>query len=210
MANKNPQNAISMQKYMKDQFIFFGIQSPLRKELERPFLKKDELPEFRGLKAIIRELWQKEEREYQYFAIELLKKFKRKFNEPFLGLYEQMITQKSWWDTVDLIASTLVGELLQRFPEMASSKTNLWIRPDNIWLQRTAILFQLKYKDQTDFELLKALIQQTAHSQEFFIQKAIGWALREYSKHDPKAVKNFLDTQTLAKLSVREVSKYLT
>jgi 3-methyladenine DNA glycosylase AlkD len=120
-----------------------------------------------------------------------------------------MITNKSWWDTVDFIATKLVGTYLVLYPCERKNYVNKWINSGNIWLQRTAILFQLKYKEQTDFELLTYIIRQLNHTDEFFINKAIGWALREYSKTNPVKVKEFIDSVQLSNLSIKEGSKYL-
>lgn len=207
--NKNADNAQKMATYMQNKFAFYGIPSPLRRDLQKSFLIKNNLPSLENLEELILKLLSKEQREYQYFAIDLLKKHLKLIDVSFVNLYEKMIIQKSWWDTVDLIASTLVADLLQKYPELIKEKANVWIQSENIWLQRTALLFQLKYKDKTDFDLLQHYIQQTAHSEEFFIQKAIGWALRQYSKQNPHAVKNLLEHQKLSKLSRREASKYL-
>jgi 3-methyladenine DNA glycosylase AlkD len=122
---------------------------------------------------------------------------------------EQLITTKSWWDTVDAIAPKAVGKIADKFPEVVPETIDGWATHDYMWLKRAAILFQLKYKQKTDEELLYQYIRQNAASKEFFIQKAIGWALREYSKTNPASVKKFIEGQPLAPLSVREGSKYL-
>lgn len=207
--SRNSDNAQKMADYMQNKFAFYGIPSPLRRDLQKPFLQKENLPLLENLEKIILKLWEEKHRECQYFAIDLLKKYLKPIEASFVNLYEKMIIQKSWWDTVDLIASTLVADLFQKYPELIKEKADVWIQSDNIWLQRTALLFQLKYKDKTDFDLLQHYIQQTAHSEEFFIQKAIGWALRQYSKQNPHAVKNLLEHQKLSKLSRREASKYI-
>lgn len=201
--------AEKMSAYMKHKFAFFGLNSPLRRELQKPFLQRDRLPQLVELPSLVRELWQKDERECQYYAIDLLRKYSKKVNASFIDLYEVLITQKSWWDTVDLIATSLVGDLFQNHPELITSKADLYIKSDNIWLQRTALLFQLKYREKTNFDRLSGYIKKVAHSNEFFIQKAIGWSLREYSKYEPWPVKTFIKNQQLSKLSVREGSKYL-
>src|SRR5690606_30371199 len=119
------------------------------------------------------------------------------------------IVNQSWWDTVDAIATHCVGQYLQNYPELKEEYNAKWILSDNMWLNRTAIIFQLKYKEQTNFELLKNNIRHFAGEKEFFIKKAIGWALREYSKTNPSAIIKFLDENDLQQLSIREASKYL-
>ena len=113
----------------------------------------------------------------------------------------------SWWDAVDTIADHLIGFHLQRFPELVPVSVAKWLASDNMWLQRTAILFQLKYKKKTDVSLLFHCIKEMANSKEFFIRKAIGWALREYSKTDAAAVQSFVASTELWPPSVREALK---
>jgi 3-methyladenine DNA glycosylase AlkD len=149
-------------------------------------------------------LWEQPEREFQYFAMEMVEKFRKKAPAGMIGTYELMILGKSWWDTVDFIAAVLVGGHFRRFPEMVAPYTGKWMASGNIWLQRTALLFQLKYKKETDFGLLATFITFLAGSREFFIRKAIGWALREYSKTDPQRVKAFVTATPLAPLSRKE------
>lgn len=126
-----------------------------------------------------------------------------------IPLLEWLITTKSWWDTVDALATKSVGAVAKKYPETIPETIEGWAYGEHLWLRRTAILFQLKYKAETDEELLYRYIEQNADSKEFFIQKAIGWVLREYSKTDPDSVRNFIETHPLAKLSIREGSKYL-
>lgn len=120
-----------------------------------------------------------------------------------------MITHKSWWDTIDFIASNLVGAYFKHFPEVKVNTIKKWLASENIWKQRTALLFQLKYKDQLDTSLLKYIIISLLGSDEFFINKAIGWILREYSKTNPEWVLSFTAENKLDKLSQREALKWL-
>jgi 3-methyladenine DNA glycosylase AlkD len=124
-----------------------------------------------------------------------------------IELFEELIIQKSWWDTVDALAAWQVGYYFSKYPEKIQPYTNKWMSNGNIWLQRTCLIFQLKYKEKTDFELLKSFINPLSGSKEFFIQKAIGWALREYSKLFPQEVMEFAGNQPMAKLSYREATR---
>jgi 3-methyladenine DNA glycosylase AlkD len=207
--NRNEENAGPMKKYMKDHFPFLGIKSPLRKELEKQFFKETEILKKPFDKDFVTQLWEKDEREYHYTAITYIGKFIKKLPKDAISFLEELITTKSWWDSVDSIAP-LVGELARRYPEMVEENINGWSVNDNFWLRRTAILFQLKYKQQTNEGLLYDYIVKNADSKEFFIQKAIGWALREYSKTNPVSVKEFIEGNKLAPLSVREGSKYVS
>jgi 3-methyladenine DNA glycosylase AlkD len=207
--NRNDENAGPMSKYMKDHFPFLGIKSPLRKELEKQFFKETEILKKPFNKDFVIGLWEKDEREYHYTAITYMGKFIKKLPKEAIQFLERLITTKSWWDSVDSIAP-LVGELAKRYPELVEERINQWSVDENFWLRRASILFQLKYKNQTNEALLYDYIVKNADSKEFFIQKAIGWALREYSKTDPVSVKAFIEVNQLAPLSVREGSKYLS
>jgi len=207
--NINPQNASFMAKYMKNKFPFLGIKTPLRKELLKQFDKENGLPSIEELDEIARQLWQLPEREFQYVAVGLLRHFSKKVEMDFLSLYEFLITEKSWWDSVDGIAVWLVGDFFKHHPMSIQSATDRWMKSENIWLQRTVLLFQLHYKQSTDTRLLEQHILSVAGSTEFFIQKAIGWALREYSKTDAQFVIHFVEHHSLASLSKREALKWL-
>lgn len=149
------------------------------------------------------------EREYQYVALAFLGKFQKHLTPDCLPLLEYLITTKSWWDTVDSLASHNVGSLLKQYPSSREALINQWRHQDNFWLRRTTLLFQLGYKTDTDERLLFSLVEENQDSLEFFIQKAIGWALREYSKTAPEAVQSFVFRTALASLSQREALKWL-
>lgn len=208
-SHANPKNAVPMKRYMKDQFEFFGIQSKQRRDLQKELMKKENLPSLDQIEGIIKELWALPQREFQYFGMELLEKYVHKVDKEIVTLFEYMILNKSWWDTVDMIAARLVGPVFRRYNELIVPYTEKWMYYGNMWLQRSAVLFQLKYKKDTDTELLFNYIQALADSKEFFIQKAIGWVLREYSKTDPKAVIQFVKSTQLAPLSRREALKVI-
>jgi len=188
---------------------FFGIKSPERKVLKKKFLNSSGLPNQNQLDVIVKECWQLPQREYQYFIMEVLGRLAKKADKGRIDLYEYLVENKSWWDTVDYIASNLAGVHFLKYPNMIKPYTEKWMDSGNIWLQRTAILFQLKYKKETDLELLSNYIQALQGSKEFFINKAIGWILREYSKTDPDWVLNFAENEELANLSRREALKWM-
>ena len=208
--NRNLENADAMEKYMKNHFSFLGIKKPLRAELEKKFYEQTALAKDPFQEEFIRTLWKMPEREYQYAALGYLDKFSKKLVPDDLSLLKELITTKSWWDTVDTLAAKPVGMMGAKFPDTIPAEMDIWAVSDNIWLRRTAILFQLKYKKETDEQRLFTYIRQNAGSKEFFIQKAIGWALREYSKTNPDSVKKFIESTELAALSRREGSKYLS
>jgi len=207
--NISLENAKPMTKYMKNRFPYLGIKTPKRKELFRDFIKENGLPEVSELKQITLDLWKLPEREFQYLAIGFLRKYTKKWDDDFIDLFEHLIITKSWWDSVDGLASWMVGEHFKRFPEMRDEYINRWMKNGNMWLQRTCLLFQLSYKEDTDVMLMENLILSLNGSKEFFINKAIGWILREYSKTDAQAVINFVGSNKLAPLSEREALKWL-
>jgi 3-methyladenine DNA glycosylase AlkD len=207
--NANPEIAFYAKKYMKGQYEYFGIKSPERRELKKEFLQKYGLPGTEILPFITKECWALPQREYQYFIMEVLERLAKKAEKERIDLYEFMILNKSWWDTVDYIASNLVGVHFQKYPDLIYPVTEKWMTSGNIWLQRTSLLFQLKYKKKTDVMLMTNYIQQLQGSKEFFINKAIGWILREYSKSDGDWVRNYVATCQLAPLSRREALKWL-
>jgi 3-methyladenine DNA glycosylase AlkD len=196
--------ALVMQKYLKNKFDFFGIKAPLRREISKFFMEKDHLPKMSEATEIVIELWDQPQRELQYLAIELLRKYGRKSPPDWIILYEKLITTKSWWDTVDGLAAWHVGDHFLKYPDLMPEYTSSWMNSGNIWLQRTCLLFQLMYKEKTDFQLLNSFIISLAGSKEFFIKKAIGWSLRQYAKSNPEVVLDFVNKQPLAPLSYRE------
>lgn len=208
--NRNEAQAGPMKKYMKDQFPFLGIKKPLRSELQKQFFNETGILKEPFNDGFVLALWQKDEREYQYAALSYIEKSLKKLVKDDLALMEKLITTKSWWDTVDTLAAKPVGKIAEQYPEVISEHFDQWITADSIWLRRTAILFQLKYKQNTNEHLLYQYIEKNAGRKEFFIQKAIGWALREYSKTNPASVKEFLQNHSVSRLSYREGSKYLT
>ncbi len=210
--HRNDHQASMMSRYMKDQFGFLGIQSPLRRELTRSILANRNLA---GLSAeelipLVMKLWELPYREYQYLAMDLLNRKMKKASYVMIEPLEYLIVTKSWWDTVDMIASHHVGPLFLIKPELVKKHVSAWMSSNNLWLQRTAILFQLSYKGKTNEALLYRNIGELSGSREFFIQKAIGWALREYAKTNPGSVVTFVVQANLASLSRREALRKLT
>ncbi len=206
--NANPVQAGPMKKYMRDQFEYLGIKSPQNAALMREFINEYGLPPLEKLDVIARELWSLPQREFQYSAITLAGKLEKKLGPEFITTIEYLITTKSWWDTVDILAGHAVGDQFRRFPAVKEKYLKKWRKSNNFWLRRTTLLFQLGYKKETDFDLLCELVQENLGSDEFFINKAIGWALRQYAHTDPAPVKKFVKaTKDLHPLSRREALK---
>ena len=201
--------ASGQKAYMKNRFEFHGIKTPIRRKIQKPFFVKEYLPPKNNLEKIVKILWDKPEREYQYFAQELTEKYNNRFDENDIKLFEFMITHKSWWDTVDFIAPKLVGEYFKIYHEQRNTNIEKWIASDNIWLQRTSILFQLNYKDELDTEFLTYIINSLLGSKEFFINKAIGWILRQYGKINPNWVIEFTNNTQLDRLSYKEATRLI-
>lgn len=193
---------------MKDKFSFLGIQKPQRALLQKEFIKQAKKQKKIDWDFVFL-LWDLPEREFQYLAVDYLLDLKESLEKSDIDRIKQLIINKSWWDSVDSLASNIIGFLCAKYPELIKSHILSWAESGNIWIVRIAILFQLKYKENTNTELLDLIINKNSNSKEFFITKAIGWALREYSKTNKEWVKDFLEYHTLQPLSVREASKYL-
>ncbi|MGE8203454.1 DNA alkylation repair protein [Heyndrickxia sp. NPDC080065] len=208
IAKADKEEAILMKKYMKDRFDFFGLRAPYVKEVFKQILSEYSVqPD--DLKKIVTSLWDKHEREYQMIAIHLLNRYTKWLKEDDIELIEYCITHKSWWDSVDVIATNALGSYMKAFPDHTEEIRERWLSSNNIWLQRSILLYQLKYKKETDSSILFNSILRLNESKEFFIQKAIGWALREYSKTDAEKVIQFVESTKLANLSKREALKWL-
>ncbi len=207
----DPERAISMKSYMKNKFELYGISSPERSKILGSVWsihKKDIQDNFRDIVEI---LWDEEKRECQYFAMDILKKCQSKLNIEDIEFIRHKIISKSWWDTVDFLASNSVGHILKGKEELIKTTIKDFLTSKNMWLARTTLLFQLKYRDKVDEKLLYRCILYLIGSKEFFINKAIGWSLRQYSKTNPESVSAFIEynKEILAPLSIREGSKYL-
>ncbi|NEW80048.1 MAG: DNA alkylation repair protein [Gelidibacter sp.] len=208
--NTNPNIAFEQKAYMRNQFEYYGIKSTERREIQKPFFIKQFLPQKDDLVELVMALWEKPQRDFQYFAKELIFKYPNQLEKKDIELFEYMVTHKSWWDTVDFIAAKLMGEYFKKFPEQRDLYVKKWIDSNNIWLQRCALLFQLKYQENLDTFLLSSIINSLLASKEFFINKAIGWILREFSKTNPTWVEEFASKTALSNLSRREALRLIS
>ena len=209
VAAKDVERATATKKYLKDQFECLGLTSKVRREILKDFLKKYGVPPIHQMEGISNYMWNLPEREFQHTAIDILDKVKKHLRKNDIEWIEKLIVQKSWWDTVDALAAWIVGSYFRLYPQAVIPVTEKWMNSGNMWLQRTSLIFQLKYKAGTDKELLSDYILRLAHRKEFFIRKAIGWALREYSKTNKQWVRSFIEENELSPLSYREASKYV-
>lgn len=203
--------AIAQSAYMRNQFSFLGIKKPHVQKVAKAIFEKHQLSDETELIECMHTLWRLPEREYQYVAIDLLLYYKRLWSADLLTHIKQLILTKSWWDTVDTLAPHIVGRLLERYPLLITD-VDLWITNDNMWLRRSALIYQLRAKHATDTARLFRNILCVAHEKEFFIRKAIGWSLREYAKTDPMAVKQFVwqHETLLSTLSKKEALRRIT
>jgi 3-methyladenine DNA glycosylase AlkD len=206
--NSNIENAVAMSKYMRTIFSFFGIKTVERRQILKKIWKANQQEVSQNAREIALELFQKQQREFHYCAVEILiQELKQKYIKEDIQLIEKLIITNSWWDSVDFLAKYLLGNYLLQFPEETDSVILKFSSSENMWLNRSAILFQLGYKEKTNFDVLKSVCEKHKTSTEFFIQKAIGWALREYAKTNPEAVINFVSNSNLKKLSEKEALK---
>jgi 3-methyladenine DNA glycosylase AlkD len=203
----NATNAAGMKAYLLNQFEFFGLKTPERRVLCKEHYKQYPVTDLRELETIVKECFGLPQREFHYLAIELFAYHKKLWIPSSIKMMEYCLLQKSWWDSVDGMATDWLGPYFKLFPEQTVPVTSKWNLSKNMWLQRSSIMFQKAYKKNTDTALVSKYILNCTDSKEFFIQKAIGWALREYSKTDPKWVMQFVKQHTLAPLSAKEALK---
>lgn len=208
--NADSVNAAAMAAYMKNNFLFVGLKTEVRRKLQKEVWTQHKKEVQRNARDIALQLYAMPQREYHYCAIEILiKELDKKFISEDIELIEYLLTTHSWWDSVDTAAKYLLGGYLKQYPENTARVIKQFSGSENMWLNRSAIIFQLGYKKDTDVKLLFSLCEKHGASKEFFIQKAIGWALREYAKTDPVAIKDFVKTAPLKPLSIRESLKNL-
>jgi 3-methyladenine DNA glycosylase AlkD len=206
----NASKATGAKAYLLHQFEFYGIQTPERRKICKNFYKTNPVTSHATLATIIKEAFATPERELHYFAIELLAYHHKLWTPKTITLIEWMLIHKSWWDSVDSTNSNVIGKYFIQFPSLLESTTNKWNQSNNFWLQRMSILFQLQYKEKTNTQLLEKYIVNCVGSNEFFINKAIGWALRAYAYTHKKWVIRFVkDHPQLSNLSKREALKHI-
>ncbi len=205
-----PAKAPSMVAYMKGHFDFLGVSSPDRKAVQKDFLAAGKHSSAGEILSAVDQCWAQPEREFQYVGTEFLRRWVKKLDAGHMADIERFLSTKSWWDTVDGLATNVVGPLVQAHPELAQVMDQFIDDPD-FWIARTAIIHQLKYKEAVDTDRLFAYAAKRAGDKEFFIRKAIGWALRQHSRVDPEAVRAFVAAHEneLSGLSKREALRLL-
>ncbi len=206
--NRNEEKAVKMAAYMRNQFSFYGIATPIRRAIYKDFLKKERKNTYINWK-LLDKCWADEYREFQYFGVDYLN-----MKKPFLTYEDALkikkyIQAKQWWDTIDGL-DRIVGHIAftdERINELMLK----WSIDKDFWVRRIAIDHQLNRKEKTNTQLLEQILVNNFGNSEFFINKAIGWSLRDYSKTNAQWVRNFIEKygDRMDKLSIREASKYV-
>ena len=202
-----PGRAPAMRAYMRNQFEFIGVGTPQRRLAAKLLLKQLKGIGPDNLLKYACDLWQLPQREYQYVAIDLLDMHSKELGAAQIPALLELVQNKSWWDTVDALASVIGDVLRYRHDGMDQALLH-----DNMWVRRIALLHQLGWRGKVDTERLFHYSLSLAHEKEFFIQKATGWALRDYARHDPDAIRAFIlkEKHRLSALSYREANKHLS
>ena len=209
-AHSQPEAAQKMAGYMKNHFEFFGVDAKLRQNLFKTALKAEGRRDYAWVLETVQALWVQPQRECHYCAIELLRQHPKHYQKDDIHLFERLVTENAWWDSVDPMAAHVIGGYFRQYPEQIEPYTEKWMESGHLWQQRSSLIFQLFYKSDTNTQLLSDYILVLAEDKRFFIQKAIGWALRQYAKTAPQWVQHFVENHTLKPLSKREALKHLS
>ena len=209
---RNEEQAEKMSAYMLNKFKYIGIRTPERRKIFKDFFKEYKKEQEKSEKIdwdFINNCWKNEYRELQYSALDYLQAMKNILTDKDIPKLKTLALSKSWWDTIDCL-DMIIGEIALKYPKVNDTIIK-WSVDENIWLRRIAIDHQLLRKEKTNVELLEKIIKNNFGQTEFFINKAIGWALRDYSKTNPKWVRDFIEKNKdkMAKLSIKEGSKYI-
>jgi 3-methyladenine DNA glycosylase AlkD len=204
----DPIRAEQQRAYMRHQFEYCGLGAPQWMSMAKEIFADQGMFTGKQLEQFIKLSFDQEYREIHYVSLEMMQRMLPEQNKSWIHVLEKCITTHSWWDTVDWMAK-LVGIYFKRYPDLQHQYAYKWIASDNMWLQRVAIIHQLFYRETTDEKLMYDMIRHVAGSKEFFLQKACGWALRQYAKTNPTSVEKFLAKTNLSNLSVREAMKHL-
>jgi 3-methyladenine DNA glycosylase AlkD len=209
VANGDQLIAKGAKAYLLNQFEFYGIKTPLRRQLCKAFYKTHPIKDHTELSKLIKECFNEPQRELHYFAIELLGHHKKIWSIKTIPLIEWMITHQSWWDSVDSTNTHVISKFFLLHPEHIEACTSKWNQSSNKWLIRMSILFQLTYKTKTNTNLLSRYIENSQLHEDFFVRKAIGWALRAYAYTNKKWVVQFVKAHPLLNnLSKKEALKH--
>ncbi len=207
----NPEKAVGMQAYMKTEMPFYGVQKPARVPIARQLVREFPPTNHEDYVDLVLGLWDLPHREEKYLAFEVAEHFRSFVDAASLPLYRRLIVEGAWWDFVDEVATHLVGHLVVHGPLENWPEVDTWIDDPDMWLRRSAIICQVGAKERTDANRLFSFCEARIDEKEFFIRKAIGWALREYAKTEPEAVARFAmeHRDRLSGLSFREATKHI-
>lgn len=210
-ADADPEKAEGMQAYMKTDMPFYGVQKPGRKPILEELVSRYPPETREEYEELVLALWELPHREEKYLAQGVATAHRRFITPDSLPLYRRMIVEGAWWDFVDEVATHMIRPLVIGYPKQIWPVVDTWIGDEDMWLRRSAILCQIGAKELTDADRLFRFCLARAHESQFFIRKAIGWALREYAKTDPGAVAEFVKTHRseLSGLSFREATKHI-
>ncbi len=208
--NGDSTKAPQMQAYMKTDQPFYGVQSKLRKQIFRNAIKKYPVISREAWETLVLELWNGIHREEMYVALDVAERYKKYHDESAWDLFEILLRSATNWDTVDWLSSNLIGRLVEKYRHFERQLLE-WSDDENFWVRRASLLAHLKHKEKTNTKLLADTILKLAHEKEFFIRKAIGWVLRQYSYTAPNWVIQFVKNheEILSGLSKREALKAL-
>ena len=207
----NPEKAVGMQAYMKTGMPFYGVQKAARTLILRQLVHDFPPADLDEYEALVLGLWNLPHREEKYLALAVAQHFSSFVDTASLPLYRRLIVKGAWWDFVDEVATHLIRHLVVNHPEEAWGEVDTWIDDPDMWLRRSAIICQVGAKDRTDAKRLFSFCAGRQDEKEFFIRKAIGWALRDYARTDPEAVAQFVmeHRAQLSGLSFREATKHI-
>jgi 3-methyladenine DNA glycosylase AlkD len=209
LALDNKENAQAMAAYMKTSMPFYGVKAPDRRPLAKEAIKAYPIQNQNEFLQVVEELWNQSHREEKYIAIDIARSHPQYVNPAAFSLFEKMIRDGAWWDFVDDIAIHLIGTILMKYPSAIWPILEKWSNDSNLWIRRTVIICQNKFKKKTDQKRLLFFCLQRSHEKEFFIKKAIGWALREYARTEPQMIYEFIEKnkEHLSRLSYKEAVK---
>ncbi len=208
----DPLKAAEMQAYMKTDMPFYGVQKTQRSPVLRDLVRKFPPRDHDEYGATVLALWGLAHREEKYLALGFARRFEVFVTPESLPLYRRLIVEGAWWDLVDEVATHLICDLVTGYPDEVWPVVDTWIDAEDLWLRRSAIICQVGAKERTDADRLFRFCAQRAFEKEFFIRKAIGWALRQHARVDPESVARFVTEHRsrLSGLSYREATKHIT
>jgi 3-methyladenine DNA glycosylase AlkD len=203
--------AVLMAAYMKTSMPFYGVPKPEREQVCREVTNRFTISNRTDYERVVRGLWKLPHREEKYFAIDVARAWREFIVPESIPLYRKMIEEGAWWDFVDEIAAHLVGAVLLRNRKEIAPTMDRWVTDPDLWIRRAAIISQLTHKDKTDHQRLFRYSLAQAAEKDFFIRKAIGWALRQYAYTAPDRVQAFVtkNRTRLSPLTYREASRVL-